>query len=181
MTIQFLLLQNRQCKVRLTKWFTPDFNQKSKQRILREIGHTVTKRSKSKCNFIEWRQYTIVYKRYASLFFIICIEAGDNGLLAMELIHQYVEVLDSYFGNVCELDLIFNFDKAHYMLNELILGGSVQETSKREIIRCIKQQDDLEKKIKEERGTKKKGLGRIKKSKKNKKIRTYYICKDKAL
>eukprot|EP00483_Globobulimina_turgida_P008358 UN08375 len=173
MTIQFMLLQNRQGKTRLTKWFTPDFNQKSKQRILREIGHTVTSRSKSKCNFIEWRKYTIVYKRYASLFFIICIESGDNEILAMELIHQYVEVLDSYFGNVCELDLIFNFDKAHYMLNELVLGGSVQETSKREIIRCVKQQDDIEQKIKEERGTKKKGRGRSKKNKKNKDVTLY--------
>ena len=125
MPIQFLILQNRQGKTRLTKWFTPDYNSKQKQKILREIGHTVTSRSKSKCNFIEWRQFTIVYKRYASLFFIICIESGDNEILAMELIHQYVEVLDSYFGNVCELDLIFNFDKAHYMLDELVLAGSV--------------------------------------------------------
>ena len=157
-----MLLQNRQGKTRLTKWFTPDYNQKMKQRILREIGHTVTSRSKSKCNFIEWRQFTIVYKRYASLFFIICIESGDNEILAMELIHQYVEVLDSYFGNVCELDLIFNFDKAHYMLDELILAGSIQETSKREIVRVMKQQDDIEQKIVDERKQhkkKKKSLG----------------------
>merc|ERR1712154_410910 len=125
--------------------------QKQKQRIIREIGHSVTSRSKSKCNFLEWRQYKIVYKRYASLFFILCIEDGDNEILAMELIHQYVEVLDSYFGNVCELDLIFNFDKAHYMLDELILAGSVQETSKREIVRVMKQQDDIEQKIVDER------------------------------
>merc|ERR1712157_307175 len=102
-------------------------------------------------NFIEWRQYTLVYKRYASLYFVVCVDKQDNEILAMELIHQYVEVLDSYFGNVCELDLIFNFDKAHYMLDELILAGSVQETSKREIVRVMKQQDDIEQKIVDER------------------------------
>jgi len=59
--------------------------------------------------------------------------------------------LDSYFGNVCELDLIFNFDKAHYILDELVLAGSVQETSKREITKAIKQQDDIETKIRDER------------------------------
>ena len=37
--------------------------------------------------------------------------ADDNELLTLEAIHQYVEVLDKYFGNVCELDLIFNFHK----------------------------------------------------------------------
>lgn len=71
------------------------------------------------------------------------------------MIHQFVEVLDSYFGNVCELDLIFNFDKAHYILDELIMAGAIQETSKREIIRVMKQQDDIEQKIKDERKGKK--------------------------
>jgi hypothetical protein len=42
-----------------------------------------------------------------------------------------VEILDSYFGNVCELDLIFNFDKAHYILDEMMIAGELQESSKR--------------------------------------------------
>jgi hypothetical protein len=29
----------------------------------------------------------------------------------LETIHLFVEALDKYFGNVCELDLIFNFHK----------------------------------------------------------------------
>ena len=145
MTVQFVLLQNRQRKTRLTKWYTPDYTQKQKQRIMTEIGHMVTTRGKAKCNFIEWRQYTLVYKRYASLYFVLCVDKSDNEILAMELIHQYVEVLDSYFGNVCELDLIFKFDKEHYMLDELILAGSIQETSKREIVRVMKQQMILNK------------------------------------
>jgi hypothetical protein len=29
----------------------------------------------------------------------------------LEAIHFFVEVLDSFFGNVCELDLVFNFYK----------------------------------------------------------------------
>lgn len=28
------------------------------------------------------------------------------------MIHLFVEILDRYFGNVCELDIIFNFHKA---------------------------------------------------------------------
>ena len=53
----------------------------------------------------------MVYKRYASLYFVMGIDVGDNELITLELIHHYVEVLDRYFGNVCELDLIFNFHK----------------------------------------------------------------------
>lgn len=47
----------------------------------------------------------IVYRRYASLFFVTGIAPDDNELIALEVIHRYVEILDRYFGNVCELDL----------------------------------------------------------------------------
>lgn len=43
----------------------------------------------------------VVYRRYASLFFVCGIGAGDNELVTLEIIHRYVEVLDRYFGNVC--------------------------------------------------------------------------------
>ena len=32
-------------------------------------------------------------------------------------------VAPRYFGNVCELDLIFNFHKAYYILDELLIAG----------------------------------------------------------
>ena len=53
----------------------------------------------------------VVYKRYASLYFVMGIEPSDNELINLEIVHHFVEVLDRYFGNVCELDLIFNFHK----------------------------------------------------------------------
>jgi hypothetical protein len=37
---------------------------------------------------------------------------------------RFVEVLDRYFQNVCELDLIFNFHKAYYILDELLVAGA---------------------------------------------------------
>ena len=47
--------------------------------------------------------------RYASLYFVAGVEKDDNELIVLDVIHHFVEVLDRYFGNVCELDLIFNF------------------------------------------------------------------------
>ena len=52
-------------------------------------------------------------------------------------------ILDRYFGNVCELDIIFNFHKAYYILDELLLGGELQESNKREVLRVTAVQDDL--------------------------------------
>ena len=78
------------------------------------------------CNFIEWRDKKIIYRRYASLYFAFVIGTGENELLSLEIIHRFVETLDMYFGNVCELDLIFNFHKAYHILDELIIGGFLQ-------------------------------------------------------
>lgn len=35
----------------------------------------------------------------------------DNELAYLESIHLFVEILDHFFSNVCELDLVFNFHK----------------------------------------------------------------------
>lgn len=48
-----------------------------------------------------------------------------------------------YFGNVCELDLIFNFHKAYYILDEVLVAGELQETSKKLIARLVSEQDQL--------------------------------------
>lgn len=38
--------------------------------------------------------------RYASLYFCMCIDADDNELEVLEIIHHFVEILDRYFGSV---------------------------------------------------------------------------------
>ena len=59
----------------------------------------------------QFRQFKVIYRRYAGLFFSMCVDVTDNELLLLESIHVFVELLDRYFGNVCELDLVFNFHK----------------------------------------------------------------------
>lgn len=45
----------------------------------------------------------IVYRRYASLFFIAGCASTDNELITLEIVHRYVEQMDKYYGNVCEV------------------------------------------------------------------------------
>lgn len=75
------------------------------------------------------------------MYFLCAIEQTDNELLSLELIHRYVELLDKYFGSVCELDIIFNFEKAYFILDELLVGGYIQETSKKNVLKAISAQD----------------------------------------
>uniref|UniRef100_A0A672UXJ2 AP complex mu/sigma subunit domain-containing protein n=2 Tax=Strigops habroptila TaxID=2489341 RepID=A0A672UXJ2_STRHB len=82
--------------------------------------------------------------RYASLYFCCAIEGQDNELITLELIHRYVELLDKYFGSVCELDIIFNFEKAYFILDEFVMGGEIQDTSKKSVLKAIEQADLLQ-------------------------------------
>jgi len=141
--IHFIMLISRQGKTRLTKWYSP-YSQKEKTRICREVGNMVLNRPQKLCNFLEWKTFKIIYKRYASLFFVLCVDSTDNELLSLEIIHHFVEILDRYFGNVCELDLIFNFHKAYFILDELLMCGELQETSEKAILRIVTQQDILQ-------------------------------------
>ncbi|KAK6940497.1 AP complex, mu/sigma subunit, partial [Dillenia turbinata] len=129
--IHFVLLISWQGKVRLTKWYSP-YSQKERSKVIRELSGIVLNRGSRLCNFV-----------YASLYFCLCIDQGDNVLEILEIIHHYVETLDCYFGSVCELDLIFNFHKAYFILDELLLAGELQESSKRSVARIVAAQDAL--------------------------------------
>lgn len=84
----------------------------------RKVHRLVAPRDqKYQSNFVEFKRSTkIVYRRYAGLFFCVCVDANDNELAYLEAIHFFVEVLDQFFGNVCELDLVFNFYKVNNSL-----------------------------------------------------------------
>ena len=99
-----------------------------------QIAVAVISRSSKMSNCYEFQNYKVIYKRYASLYFICLCNNDINELITLELIHHYVECLDKYFGNVCELDIIFNFHKAYYILEEILLAGYMQESSKLNLI-----------------------------------------------
>ena len=72
----------------------------------------------------------VIYREYASLIFQVIVEKETESELAvLDLIRFIVEVLDKQFGNnVCELDLVFNPEKLHFILDEMILDGIVIST-----------------------------------------------------
>ncbi|URE24137.1 AP-1 complex subunit [Musa troglodytarum] len=131
--IHFVILISRQGKVRLTKWYSP-YQQKERSTVIRELSGLILTRGPKLCNFVEWKGFKVVY---ASLYFCICIDPDDNELEILEIIHHFVEILDRYFGSVCELDLIFNFHKAYYILDEILIAGELQESSKKTVARLI--------------------------------------------
>uniref|UniRef100_A0A7N0SZQ9 AP complex subunit sigma n=1 Tax=Kalanchoe fedtschenkoi TaxID=63787 RepID=A0A7N0SZQ9_KALFE len=129
--IRFILLQNRQGKTRLAKYYVP-LEESEKHKVEYEVHRLVVNRDPKFTNFVE--VWLVIYRRYAGLFFSLCVDITDNELAYLESIHLFVEILDHFFSNVCELDLVFNFHKVYLILDEFILAGELQETSKRAII-----------------------------------------------
>lgn len=99
----------------------------------------------------------MTYRHYATLFFIIISTATESPLALIDLIQVYVEALDKLFENVCELDLIFNYESLHATLSEMIVGGVVIETNLDRIVSGVKTQGTVAKRpVNESRST---GLG----------------------
>ena len=73
--IRFVLLLSRQGKVRLAKWYTT-LSQKDRAKIMKEVTGVVLARPAKLCNFVDWKDHKIVYKRYASLYFVAGIDQG---------------------------------------------------------------------------------------------------------
>mmetsp|Transcript_5225 Transcript_5225/g.12474 ORF Transcript_5225/g.12474 Transcript_5225/m.12474 type:complete len:143 (+) Transcript_5225:186-614(+) len=131
--IRFFILQNRQGKTRLSKWYVA-VEEPEKRKIEGEVHRIVTSRDGKYTNFVEFKTHKLVYRRYAGLFFTLCVDVSDNELSYLESIHLFVELLDRYFGNVCELDLVFNFQKVYQILDEYIMAGEVMETSQQVVL-----------------------------------------------
>ncbi|KAF8193238.1 clathrin adaptor complex small chain-domain-containing protein [Mycena galopus ATCC 62051] len=142
--VRFILVQNRQGKTRLSKWYVP-YDDDEKVRLRGEVHRLVAPRDqKYQSNFVEFRNYKVVYRRYAGLFFCVCVDANDNELAYLEAIHFFVEVLDTFFDNVCELDLVFNFYKVYAILDEIFLAGEIEETSKEVVLARLEELEKLE-------------------------------------
>ena len=58
----------------------------------------------------------------------------ENEVSYLEFIHSLVETLDKYFENVCELDIMFNIEKAHFILDEMVANGYIIEMNKTNIL-----------------------------------------------
>ena len=123
-------------KLRLSRWYV-NYSDADQQRLITELHRALVTRGSKYTNFIEFRNYKIVYRRFKALFIAICIDVNDSELAYLEFIQLFVEVLDHYFGEVKELDLIFNFNMVYAILDEMIIGGEIMETSKQKILATV--------------------------------------------
>jgi|EP00979_Chaetoceros_neogracilis_P017552 AP-4 complex subunit sigma-1 len=114
-----------------------------------EIIRKCLSRSELQCSFIEYRGYKTIYRRYASLFFIVgtrpdadTLENGgtenrENELGLLEFIHNLVEIMDKWAGSICELDIMYQLEEVHFILDEMVMNGFIVETCKGATLKSI--------------------------------------------
>ena len=95
-----------------------------------EIIRKCLSRSELQCSFLEYRGYKVIYRRYASLFFIVGTkptpdeeENQENELGMLEFIHTLVETMDRWAGSICELDIMYSVSRSSTM--ELSTGTRI--------------------------------------------------------
>jgi AP-4 complex subunit sigma-1 len=140
--IQFVLMVNKQGQTRLSKYFQ-HLPVKQRSGLEAELIRRCLVRHENLCSFFEHEGYKVIYRRYASLYFIIGVDnsADENEMGYLEFIHTMVETLDRYFENICELDIMFNLEKTHFILDEMIANGCIIDTNKVNILSPLQMMD----------------------------------------
>lgn len=107
--IKFVLMVNKQGQTRLAAYYDWVSTQE-RVALEAEIIRRCLSRTEYQCSFIEYRGLKVIYRRYASLFFVVAVNNDDdeNELAILEFIHSLVETMDKYFESVCELDVSYN-------------------------------------------------------------------------
>ncbi|XP_952299.1 clathrin-coat assembly protein, putative [Theileria annulata] len=137
-----IFLQNYQNDTRFSKWYS-SFNIKRKKLLEDKIHNELVNRDRRWSNVFDLEGMKLVYRQYSGLMICILIDQSDNTLAIYELIHLIVEVLDVYYGDVCELDIVYNFNRVHSILDDIVLGGEIIETSKDIIIEKLRSFDKV--------------------------------------
>eukprot|EP01062_Namystynia_karyoxenos_P060075 TRINITY_DN51573_c0_g1_i1.p2 TRINITY_DN51573_c0_g1~~TRINITY_DN51573_c0_g1_i1.p2 ORF type:complete len:158 (+),score=68.17 TRINITY_DN51573_c0_g1_i1:78-551(+) len=152
--IQFVLMVNRQGQTRLAKYgnFVPLSHRTP---LEGEVVRKCFQRKEDECSIVAHLNYTLVFQRYGPLYVVVGTDNEDsrdskgrndnmvNELAIMEFIHALVDTLNQYFDDkVSELDIIFNQDKVHMIVEDMMASGCVIGTNKEDTLRFLKQTEE---------------------------------------
>uniref|UniRef100_A0A8C0WID2 AP complex mu/sigma subunit domain-containing protein n=1 Tax=Castor canadensis TaxID=51338 RepID=A0A8C0WID2_CASCN len=92
--IQAILVFNNHGKPRLVRFYQR-FPEEIQQQIVRETFHLVLKRDDNICNFLEGgsliggSDYKLIYRHYATLYFVFCVDSSESELGILDLIQVF--------------------------------------------------------------------------------------------
>ncbi|PWW80777.1 hypothetical protein C7212DRAFT_355813 [Tuber magnatum] len=91
---------------------------KDKSKTIKDVIQLALSRPTKMCNFLQYKDTKVVFRRYASLSFVAGIDSSDDELITLEIVHRYVEQMDKCYGN-------------------FLISGEMQESGKKGRLKCI--------------------------------------------
>jgi len=135
--IEGVLIINSTGNLRFIKIYTEEEKPNERENLIKRIFQSMTN-SKEISVILDFEymsnQRKLVYKAFGSIYIALLLDDSENELAILDFISVMMQCFDEIFKGVCELHFIMNPEKIYYIVDEMISGGIVIETSKSEII-----------------------------------------------
>ncbi|XP_040925135.1 AP-4 complex subunit sigma-1 isoform X5 [Betta splendens] len=127
--IKFVLMVNRQGQTRLSRYYQPvELNRRAT--LEADVVRCCLSRKKEQCSFVEYKDFRLVYRQYAALYIVVGVTDSEGLIIALRL-----SLTNGVFvSQQSELDIMFNLDRVHIILDEMIQNGHIVETNKSRIL-----------------------------------------------
>ena len=135
--IEGVFIITKQGACRFIKLYSEDESQLDRELLIKNIYQEiiVTKDSSIIFDFDYQRtKRKLVYRLFGTIYIVFIIDEDENELAMLDFISVMMNILDEIFKGISELHLIMNPEKLYLLIDEMISGGFVIETSKTEII-----------------------------------------------
>jgi len=135
--IEGVFIINSTGNLRFIKIYTEEEKPNERENLIKRIFQSMTN-SKEISVILDFEymsnQRKLVYKAFGSIYIALLLDDSENELAILDFISVMMQCFDEIFKGVCELHFIMNPEKIYYIVDEMISGGIVIETSKSEII-----------------------------------------------
>ncbi len=142
--IKVFALINKLGNIRMTKFYDPAIKDQDKTRILQEIFDELNRTEANSANFIGnneilGEQVNIIYRVYGTLYFVLVVDENESELAMIDIIQVIVDILEKVFKSLSEQDVMHNPHKVNLILDEIVMKGTVIESSTTELMEVLKQ------------------------------------------
>ncbi|XP_064086492.1 AP-4 complex subunit sigma-1-like isoform X2 [Macrobrachium nipponense] len=140
--MQYLLISSKEGNVQFSHYFVHTPQNIRTTNEARVVGKCLAG-DKDSCHFLEDGDFTLIFRWFGPCLFIVAADKSENELMVYEFLSLYVNALHRYFGKFSERHVLFNIDRLHMVLEEMVVDGEVVETSIKNALSPIQMLDTV--------------------------------------
>lgn len=125
--LKFVLMITKKGQTRLSHYFERR-EIKDCPTLEADLLRKIRQRSLDQCSFFDYQDLRITYRLYQNIYIIVGTDTEENGISVLEFIQLFMEALHTYFSPITEIDIMYNLDKVHMVLEEIVTNGCIVET-----------------------------------------------------